>query len=360
MAEVKVDLADHSYTIHILIGAIGQVGQFMRDMQLSKSALVVTDENVGPLYSGILLESLTSAGFVPSVVTVAPGENSKSLTTADAIFTQTIRMGLDRKSPIIALGGGVVGDLAGFVAATYMRGVPFIQVPTTLLAQVDSSVGGKTAVNHQLGKNLIGSFYQPQLVVIDPLVLNTLPERELKAGLAEVVKYGIIADSNFFEFLKNRQQAILARRPEELIEVISRCCQIKAEVVAKDEREASLRMILNFGHTVAHAVEAVGGYSEYNHGEAVAIGMHAAALISHSVGLCGQDDVETLKQLLGSMGLPLKATGYSPEELKGYLARDKKMESGKVNWVLMSGIGQVKITREVTDAMVNAALEQVV
>lgn len=359
MAEVRVNLQSHSYNIHILSGGISRVGELMRSLPLGKTALIVTDENVCPLYAGILSDSLTAAGFKPTVLTVAAGEGSKSLATANRVFTEAIRIGLDRKSMIIALGGGVVGDLAGFVAATYLRGVPFIQVPTTLLAQVDSSVGGKTAVNHELGKNLIGAFYQPSLVVIDPKALETLPEREVKAGLAEVIKYGVIADSEFFADLVNNTDALLARDPDVLANVIARCCQIKADVVAKDERETSLRMILNFGHTVAHAVEAAGGYSEYNHGEAVAIGMHAAALISYSAGLCRQSNVDDLKQLISCLGLPLKAQGYSPEELTGYLVRDKKMESGKINWVLMNGIGQVKITREVAKTAVEAAITHV-
>ncbi|WP_425060719.1 3-dehydroquinate synthase [Sporomusa carbonis] len=360
MVEVKVDLADHSYTIHILADGISQVGQLLKGLPLSGKALVVTDENVCPLYADKLTGSLAAAGFHPAVIAVPPGESSKSLATADMLYTQAITLGLDRKSPIIALGGGVVGDLAGFVAATYLRGVPFIQVPTTLLAQVDSSVGGKTAVNHSLGKNLIGAFYQPGLVVIDPLALSTLPERELKAGLAEVVKYGVIADNTFFRYLNDRAGAILARDPATLAEIIGRCCKIKADVVAQDERETSLRMILNFGHTIGHAVEAVGGYSEYNHGEAVAVGMHAAALISQSLGLCSSEDVIELKQLLNRMGLPLAAPGYRPGELFSYLVRDKKVISGKINWVLMTGIGQVKISREVTEVTVRAALEQVI
>ncbi|HWR43638.1 3-dehydroquinate synthase [Sporomusa sp.] len=358
MAEVRVNLADHSYTIHIQAAGLGQVGQLMKDMPFSRRALIVTDENVNSLYSGALVDSLITAGFTPSVLVVEPGESSKSLATADKVFTKAISLGLDRKSPIIALGGGVIGDLAGFIAATYLRGVPFIQVPTTLLAQVDSSVGGKTAVNHPLGKNLIGAFYQPQLVVIDPLVLDTLPERELKAGLAEVVKYGVIADPGFFAYLTRHVDSILVRNPAVLTEVISRCCQLKAEVVAQDERETSVRMILNFGHTIGHAVEGVGGYSEYNHGEAVAIGMHGAALLSSSLNLCSLAECTAVKQLINAMGLPLTAPGYGTDELLGYLARDKKVVDSKVNWVLMQDIGRVTITQDVSEEHVRAVLSQ--
>jgi 3-dehydroquinate synthase len=331
----------------------------MQEMPFSKKTLIVTDANVSPLYAGILADSLTTAGFTPHILVVEPGEGSKSLATADKVFTKAISAGFDRRSPIIALGGGVIGDLAGFVAATYLRGVPFIQVPTTLLAQVDSSVGGKTAVNHPLGKNLIGAFYQPQLVMIDPLVLDTLPERELKAGLAEVVKYGIIADAAFFAYLTRNTAAILSRDPAALTAVISRCCQLKADVVAQDERETSVRMLLNFGHTIAHAVEGVGGYAEYNHGEAVAIGMAGAALLSNSLGLCTPAASTAVQQLLVAMGLPLAAPGYGIEELLGYLARDKKVVDSKVSWVLMEDIGRVIVTEEVAAGQVKAVLAHI-
>lgn len=359
MAEVRVDLAAHSYTIHIEAGSIHKVGPLMRRLPLGSKVLIVTDENVGPLYAGRLSDSLAASGFVPVVLTVQPGESAKSLPTAERVFTEAITQGLDRKSAIVALGGGVVGDLAGFVAASYLRGVPFVQVPTTLLAQVDSSVGGKTAVNHALGKNLIGAFYQPNLVVIDPEVLNTLSDRELKAGLAEVVKYGVIADQDFFAYLETQAEALLARDLDVLTQVVSKCCQLKADVVAQDEREESLRMILNLGHTIGHAVEAEGGYAQYNHGEAVAIGMHAAALLSKRLGLCEQSHVEALNRLLSRLGLPLTAPRYHPDTLLRYLSRDKKVISGKVNWVLMTGIGQVKITRDVDEPAIRAVLQAI-
>lgn len=358
MGEVRVSLADHSYSIHIQAAGLRQLGQFMQALPCSKKTLLITDENVAPLYAAAVTDSLRAAGFAPQVLVVAPGEGSKSLATADKVFTTAISSGLDRKSPIVALGGGVIGDLAGFAAATYLRGVPFVQVPTTLLAQVDSSVGGKTAVNHPLGKNLIGAFYQPRLVLIDPLVLNTLPDRELKAGLAEVIKYGIIADAGFFAYLARNADALLARDPAALTAVISRCCQLKAAVVARDERETSVRMLLNFGHTIGHAVEGVGGYAEYNHGEAVAIGMAGAAMLSSRLGLCPPAASTAVQQLLAAMGLPLTAPGYGVEEMLGYLARDKKVVDSKVNWVLMQELGQVVITEEVAAEQVRAVLEQ--
>ena len=359
MDEVKVNLADNSYSIYIQPGSLCRLGQLMQALPCSKKTLIITDENVSPLYAAVVTDSLKAAGFKPQVLVVAPGEGSKSLAIAEQVFTTAITAGLDRKSPIIALGGGVIGDLAGFAAATYLRGVPFVQVPTSLLAQVDSSVGGKTAVNHLLGKNLIGAFYQPQLVLIDPLVLNTLPERELKAGLAEVIKYGIIADVGFFAYLTCNASAILARDPAALTAVISRCCQLKVDVVARDERETSVRMLLNFGHTIAHAVEGVGGYAEYNHGEAVAIGMAGAALLSTRLGLCTPAASTAVQQLLVAMGLPLAAPGYGLEALLGYLARDKKIVDSKVNWILMEDIGRVIVTADVAEEQVRAVLQQI-
>ena len=358
MAKVNVNLADHSYSIYIETGLIGQVGELMSSMTFGRKVLIITDRNVNLLYAEAVANSLRSAGFKAAIFVVEPGEGSKTLATADKIFTQAINIGLDRKSPIIAVGGGVVGDLAGFVASTYLRGVPFIQVPTTLLAQVDSSVGGKTAVNHPLGKNLIGAFYQPQLVVVDPLVLDTLPDRELKAGLAEVIKYGIIADPVFFAYLTSHAEQVLARHPAALTEVISRCCQIKANIVAQDEREASVRMILNFGHTIGHAVEGVGGYRQYNHGEGVAIGMHGAALLSSGLNLCSLSAVTALQQLITAMGLPLCAPGYGIDELLKFLARDKKVIDSKIKWVLMQDIGRVSIIQDVAETHIRTVLSQ--
>ena len=359
MAEVKVELNQHSYSIHIESGSLAQVGERLKVLPVGKTVLVITDDNVAPLHANTLANSLRAAGFQLEILSVEPGEAAKSLAIADKLYTKAIKMGLDRKSTLIALGGGVVGDLTGFVAATYLRGIPFVQVPTTLLAQVDSSVGGKTAVNHPLGKNLIGAFYQPALVVIDPLVLKTLPTRELKAGLAEVIKYGFISDSSLLDYLSNHSDSILSCDPEVLASIIERCCQIKASIVGKDERETSLRMILNFGHTVGHAVEAVGGYSEFNHGEAVAIGMHAAALISQRIGLCTNEEISVLKSQIRNFGLPLTSPGYDAHKMYSYLLRDKKAEGGKINWILMSGIGQVSICKDVSEDIIMESLERI-
>ena len=274
------------------------------------------------------------------------------------LYTKAIEMGLERQSPILALGGGVVGDLTGFVAATYLRGVPFIQVPTSLLAQVDSSVGGKVAVNHKLGKNLIGAFYQPEFVAIDTGYLDSLPLRELSAGMAEVIKYGVIGDKDFFEFLEDNHSLIMARNANTLVEAIRISCQSKARVVARDERENGQRIILNFGHTIAHAIEADTGFERYNHGEAVAIGMHGAALLSHYLGLCGKECVERLCNLLSKYQLPLTAPGCDIEQLMAFIHRDKKSSGGKVSWVLMQMFGQVIVSNQVPEDLVRRVLAE--
>ncbi|MBQ1920423.1 MAG: 3-dehydroquinate synthase, partial [Selenomonas sp.] len=270
MRKVSVDLGPKSYDIFIGYGIDAEIRDFVSRAAFSGQGLIVTDTNVGPLYGSWLQSLLQAAGLKTELAVIPAGESSKSLKTADELYTKAIELGLDRKSPIFALGGGVVGDLAGFIAATYMRGVPFIQVPTSLLAQVDSSVGGKVAVNHLLGKNLIGAFYQPQAVFMDLNCMRTLPEREMATGLGEVIKYGVIYDQDFFRYLEENQAAITAREPEALTHIIARSCEIKAAVVSQDEQEAGLRRILNFGHTIAHAIEKETGYSRYNHGEAVA------------------------------------------------------------------------------------------
>lgn len=358
MAEVKVNLGDHSYSIYIGSGNLSSVGQLLRDSQLSSKALVVSDDNVANKYSEIVLKSLLTAGFSPELFCVKPGEDSKSLETAMTIYTKAISLGLDRKSPILALGGGVVGDLAGFIAATYLRGVPFVQIPTSLLAQVDSSVGGKVAVNHPLGKNLIGAFYQPRMVLIDTNCLHSLPQRELSTGLAEVVKYGMIADEKFFVYLLDNYERILNKEEDVLEKIISTSCAIKAKVVEQDEKEAALRMILNFGHTIAHAIE-IDTNHKYNHGEAVAVGMYGAALLSTYMGLCPENVLEKLSILLKRFRLPLDVPECSPENLLPYFSRDKKTVGGKTKWILVEDIGRVTITSAVDTQLVQQVLEKI-
>ncbi|MEN6566028.1 MAG: 3-dehydroquinate synthase [Veillonellales bacterium] len=359
MAGFSVDLGLNSYDIIIGTDNIAVLGERLKQMELSRKALVITDENVGPLYGDSVLRMLKAAGFDAGLCAVPPGEDSKSLACAASLYTKAIEDKLDRHSPLIALGGGVVGDLAGFIASTYLRGIPFIQMPTSLLAQVDSSVGGKVAVNHPLGKNLIGSFYQPSLVLINTGFLRTLPERELYTGLAEIIKHGIIADRQFFAALNENYQQILAKDPSVMAAVIERSCQIKAGVVQKDEREASLRMILNFGHTIAHGIETATGFHGYNHGEAVAIGMYGAALLSCSLKLCRQPAVDAVAASLKRFHLPLAAQECNVEQLFQLLTRDKKTIGGRVHWVLLQDIGQVIIADDVPESAVRAALGQI-
>lgn len=360
MVEVIVDLGERGYSIHIGTGIERQLPGWLAALRLHSKILVVSDANVGGLYAQSILTALANAGYQAEVFIVRPGEDSKSMEMAMQLYTKAIEMGLERQSSILALGGGVVGDLAGFVAATYLRGVPFIQIPTSLLAQVDSSVGGKVAVNHKLGKNLIGAFYQPKFVAIDTGYLDTLPLRELSSGMAEVIKYGVIVDKEFFEFLEDNHSLIMARNANTLVEAIRISCQSKAGVVTHDERESGERIILNFGHTIAHAIEAGTGFARYNHGEAVAIGMHGAALLSHYLGLCSKACVERLCKLLAKYQLPLTAPGCDIEQLLAFIHRDKKSSGGKVNWVLMQEVGQVAVSSQVPEDLVRRVLAELV
>ena len=356
---VRVALGKDSYDIVIGRGLAAQIGAFVRERNYSRQALIVTDTNVGPLYGEKTAETLRQAGLSPFIYTVPAGEPSKSLAVAEGIYTAVIERGLDRKSPVFALGGGVVGDLAGFIASTYMRGVPFIQLPTSLLAQVDSSVGGKVAVNHALGKNLIGCFYQPDAVFIDLAFMETLPAREISTGLGEIVKYGIIYDEAFFTFLEQHQQEVLSLAPEAAVHMIARSCEIKAAVVSQDEKEAGLRRILNYGHTMAHAIEQETGYVRYNHGEAVAIGMVGAADISRQLGLIDAATAARTTALIASLGLPTQAEGCTEDKMYEEIFHDKKTVNGKVHWVLMDRIGHTQIRSDVPENVVRQAMERV-
>ena len=358
MREVKVDLGEKSYCIYIGHGLEEKLQSFVKTAGFSQKALLITDTNVGPLYGEKVKSLLDEAGLETELVAIPAGESSKSLRIAERLYTKAIELGLDRKSPIFALGGGVVGDLAGFIAATYMRGVPFVQLPTSLLAQVDSSVGGKVAVNHTLGKNLIGAFYQPKAVFMDLNFMKTLPKREIYTGLGEIVKYGIIYDQDFFDFLEQNQSAVLALEPAVAIHMIARSCEIKAAVVSEDEQEAGLRRILNFGHTMAHAIEKETGYTKYNHGEAVAIGIVGAADISFRLGMISQQEFQRVTSLVAQLHLPLEAEGCTVDAMYGDIFHDKKTVAGKVNWVLMQSIGTVTCRNDVPADVVKAAMER--
>ncbi len=284
-------------------------------------------------------------------IEIPDGEEYKNSTTLNQLYDDLLAAGVDRSSFVVALGGGVVGDVAGYAAATWLRGIPFVQVPTTLLAQVDSSVGGKTGIDHPKGKNLIGAFYQPRLVLIDVATLATLDQRQFRAGLAEVIKYGVVIDRPFFEFVEANSAAILAMEPDVLIEVIHRSCQLKAQVVELDEKEAGLRAILNYGHTLGHAFEALSGYRGLVHGEAVAIGMVLAARISAAEGLCRQDDVLRICALIARCGLPIGIPHYDRQLLLNAIAADKKSKSGSITFICNQGIGKYAMSHHTPEEL---------
>lgn len=360
MKKVRVELGRDSYDIFIGSGLADETKAFLRARDYSPKTIVVTDTNIAPLYGKKIVGLLGEAGLKAEIFPVTAGENSKTLQTAEKLYTRAIEAGLDRKSAIFALGGGVTGDLAGFVAATYMRGVPFVELPTSLLSQVDSSVGGKVGVNHALGKNLIGAFYQPDAVFIDLDMLATLPKREIATGLGEIVKYGVIYDEKVFSFLEQNAEKVLSLDPEAIAYLVARSCDIKAAVVGEDEKEAGLRRILNFGHTLGHAVEQETNYLRYNHGEAVAIGMAGAAYISESLGMTDAKTVARLVSLMESLNLPVTAAACKKENIYAAIFRDKKTVGGKVNWVLMNGIGSVAIKNDVPETIVRAAIEKII
>ena len=306
MEKVRVELGDRSYDICIGSNILGKIGSKLKSLSVSPKTAIVSNPAVYRLYGKKVLNSIKSSGFDVIPVIIPDGEKYKDISIVQKIYGELLMHRLDRKSALIALGGGVIGDITGFVASTYMRGIDYIQIPTTLLAQVDSSVGGKTGVNHKLGKNMIGTFYQPKLVWIDIDTLKTLPKRELRAGLAEVIKYGVIWDSKLFKFLEENKEKILSLNKKALGYLIKRSCEIKAAVVSKDERESGLRAILNYGHTIGHAIETVTGYKKYLHGEALAIGMFIEAEIAESLKLLKEKTVQRIKSLIESYGLPTK------------------------------------------------------
>lgn len=357
MRTVPVELGPESYTIYIGKDLTESILSVLRAKPYSKKALLVTDSHVGPLYGASVRSVLRQAGLEVNLYEVLAGEHTKNLAEAEKLYTRCIELGLDRKSPIFALGGGVVGDLTGFVAATYMRGVPFVQLPTSLLAMVDSSVGGKVAVNHALGKNLIGSFYQPDAVFMDLSMLDSLPKREIYTGLGEIVKYGMIYDVAFFDFLVQHAEEVLRLACEPTRHMIARSCEIKAAVVSQDEKEAGLRRILNFGHTMGHAIEKETGYIRYNHGEAVAIGMAGAADISVQMGLLQEADAQRIDRLIEAMHLPLHAEGCAVDAMYADIFHDKKTIGGKVNWVLLDRIGHAVCRNDVPESVVRRAMQ---
>ncbi len=358
MRKVHVPLGGRSYSILIGDGLIARLGAECARLKLGRRCAVITDRRVGPRYAKAALRSLKAAGFEPVLITVPAGETAKSLKTVQSCYDQLAAHRLERQSFIVALGGGVVGDLAGFVAATYLRGLPFVQVPTTLLAQVDSSVGGKVGVNLKAGKNLVGAFHQPRLVLCDLATLRTLPAREFRAGLAEVIKYGIIYDVALFQRLENHIEKLLDLDAKLMGAVVARCCEIKADVVGQDETETGLRAILNFGHTIGHAIENSIGYGRYLHGEAISIGQVAAAeLSSELLGLCG-GCVERVRDLFRRAGLPvtIRLSRAQRAKLLAAMRLDKKVSGGEIKFVLADEIGHVEWGQLVPQALLEEVL----
>jgi len=358
MRIVQVSLGNRSYVIKVGGGLLPRLGAECAQLKLGRRCAVITDSNVGIHFAATALKSLTASGFEPVLITVPAGEKSKRLAMVEKCHDQLAAHRLDRKSFLVALGGGVVGDLTGFIAATYLRGVPFVQVPTTLLAQVDSSVGGKTGVNLRAGKNLVGAFYQPLRVLCDLDTLKTLPEREFISGLGEVIKYGIIYDAAFFAKSERDLPKLLRRDAAALAGVIARCCEIKAEVVGLDEQEGGLRAILNFGHTIGHAIENSSGYGKYLHGEAIAIGQVAAARLSQKVLGLPAGDTERIEKMLVNAGLPvtIKLNASLRKKLLAAMKLDKKASGGEVKFVLARKIGRVEFGCSVAPEAINEVI----
>ena len=343
MEKIRVSLGDRSYPISIDAELLSNSALF-GNINPNDAVVIISNETVSPLYSQQLMNTLNARQCQVALLELADGEKYKTLDTFNQIMTFLLEGNYGRDVTLVALGGGVIGDLVGFAAASYQRGVKFIQVPTTLLSQVDSSVGGKTGVNHPLGKNMIGAFYQPQSVVIDINSLSTLPEREFSAGMAEVIKYGIIIDQPFFHWLEQNVDKLMSLDASSLNYAIARCCQIKADVVAADEKEAGVRTLLNLGHTFAHAIEAEMGYGNWLHGEAVAVGMILAAETSLALGLISEAQMEMIKALIKRANLPVKAPKeMSYDSFIRHMMRDKKVLSGRLRLVLPTSIGRSEV-----------------
>jgi len=361
MKTLTVELGDRSYPIYIESGLFEHAADFIQKHQPHQNIFIITDANVAPLYLQSLKEQLQRADFQVASCVVPAGEPSKSLYQANALYTWMLENHATRQSAIIALGGGIVGDLSGFVAATFMRGIPFIQIPTTLLSQVDSSVGGKVGINHALGKNLIGAFYQPQAVIMDPQMLHTLPEREIVAGMAEVIKYGFITDADFYDFVEDHLESLIELRESEQIEhVLYKSCAIKADVVSRDEREDGLRAILNFGHTIGHALEAVTAYTHFLHGEAIIYGMMAALQLSVRTGHLSAEIAHQAQKTLELFSFPPIPSGITTEDILTATRKDKKRTDKGQLWILLDDIGSAVRTREVEEKMVGGVIEGMV
>jgi 3-dehydroquinate synthase len=357
MHTIRVDLGPRSYDIAVTSGAVAGIGAFARQRATGSRAFVVTDEHVSA-HADAVAASLREVGFEPLIVALPSGEGQKALATASQLYDRLAEVRADRRTLVVPVGGGVMGDLAGFVAATWNRGLPLLMVPTTLLAMVDSSVGGKVGINHPRGKNLIGAFHQPAGVWIDTAFLGTLPDREYRSGLAEVVKYGVILDAEFFAYLEQHTAAILARDAACIRHMVAQSCRLKADVVERDEREETgVRAALNYGHTFAHAFETVGGYGAWLHGEAVAAGMVCASRLAERRGLLGAEITERQRRLLQAFGLPIAPKRWPVEELLATMRSDKKAVAGRLRFVLPRRLGEVDLFEDVPENDVRAVLE---
>ena len=354
---VSVNLGPRSYTILVESGALGAVGQHLAALGVGRRAALVTDSAIMALHGTAVVESLTRAGFTVTVIEVPEGETAKTLAVAEHCWDRLLAAGLDRSSTVLGLGGGAVGDLAGFVAATYMRGVNFVTLPTTVLAQVDASIGGKTAIDHPKAKNLIGAFHQPRLVVVDPAVARTLPERDFRSGLAEIVKHGIVLERAYFEEVERDAARLLGRELDVLDRVIGGSCRLKASVIERDPEEKSeLRYALNYGHTIGHALEAVTGFERWTHGEAVSLGIVAEARLARRLGLAEDVTVERQERLLAAVGLPVRAGHLDVDAVLSAITHDKKARDGRVPFVLAPSLGAFRVVYDVSPADVRAAI----
>jgi 3-dehydroquinate synthase len=356
---IPVHLGARSYSIVVERGALATVGGRLRALGVGSRAALFTDPTIARLYGASVLESLAGAGFTVTTVELPEGEAAKTLAVASDGWDACVAARLDRSSTILALGGGAVGDLAGFVSATYMRGTNFVQLPTTVLAQVDASSGGKTAIDHPKGKNLIGAFHQPRLVVVDTATADSLPAREFRSGLAEVVKHGIVLEAAYFEDVEASADALAAREPATVDRIIAGSCRLKASVVERDERESALRMVLNYGHTIGHAIEAATGFAQLTHGEAVSLGIAAEAALAVRLGLASAATRERQERLLACLGLPIRMGALDPRVVLDAMAHDKKGRDGRVPFVLAPEIGSFKVVTDVQAEDVRAALDDI-
>jgi 3-dehydroquinate synthase len=358
MIRIPVDLGPRSY--HVVVGAraLAVLGAELAGLGVGRRVALFTDEVIHRLHGGPVVDGLRAAGFEVSETILPEGERAKTLDVAREAWDRLLEAGCDRSSTVVALGGGAVGDLAGFAAAPYMRGMHLVQAPTTLLAQVDASIGGKTAIDHPRAKNLIGAFHQPRLVIADTAALLTLPEREFRAGLAEVVKHGIVLDAGYFLDLEERREALLRRDVPTLERVVAGSCRIKASIVERDEQESELRQVLNYGHTIGHALEAVTGYGRWVHGEAVSLGIVAEARVAERLGIATKETTRRQVELLRGVGLPVSGLGGAPAAIVEAMSRDKKARDGRLPFVMAPEIGRFRIVHDVPRAVLLETLEE--